>query len=50
MKHFKVQDPFNNNEVEGYIFHKTARYGDLQIDKVNGKWAKQYIKHSVVYA
>lgn len=43
-KSFKMIDPFNpQNEVEGLIYNSNLRYGDLLIQKVNGKWCEQYV-------
>ena len=36
-EHFNVLDPYNNNQIEGYICRKEDyRYGALEINKVNG--------------
>lgn len=44
LKPFKVIDPFNNNEVEGFVhWEATQMYGALEIEKVNGKDARQTI-------
>jgi len=44
VQEFKEHDPFNDNEIEGYIFRKAdMRYGMLYITHVNGKPAEQII-------
>lgn len=41
---FKEHDPFNNNEIEGYIYRRAnMKYGMLYISHVNGKPAEQII-------
>jgi len=41
---FSAEDPFNNNEVEGYICRQQSdKYGSLLINKVNGKKCPQLI-------
>jgi len=44
VQQFKEHDPFNNNEIEGYLFRRAdMRYGMLYITHVNGKPAEQII-------
>lgn len=44
VQQFKEHDPFNDNEIEGYLFRRAdMRYGMLYITHVNGKPAEQII-------
>jgi hypothetical protein len=43
-KPFKMVDPFNpQNVVEGLIYNSNTRYGDIWIQRVNGKLIEQYV-------
>ena len=44
VKEFKEADPFNNNELQGYLYRTpNDKYGMLYITHVNGKKAEQLI-------
>lgn len=44
LSRFDVQDPFNGNQLEGFISHRSDhRYGALYITRVNGKPVPQLI-------